>query len=136
MSIDANIPQSLKFKIISESALNLIQLSLIPTLRATEPILKEVAWLATLALCSTSSAINKFSPISIARMVHPIMNADDLPIWERLTHKNPLFAIFLDELAWRGSLYSTGSLIFQSKTPAVLPYTPIFPIVDISPHTF
>lgn len=32
-----------------------------------------------------------------ARLVHPLFDQDDLPPWERLTVKNPLFVLFLDE---------------------------------------
>jgi hypothetical protein len=31
--------------------------------------------------------------------VHPILNQDDLPTWDRLTMKNPLYVMFLDDLA-------------------------------------
>jgi hypothetical protein len=134
MVIDMVIPASFKLKIIGTDVMNLIQLVVIPALELVEPVLKQVAWIGTTALCAISSPLTNYLPVSVARMVHPIMNCDDLPPWERLTHKNPLFAIFLDEIAWRGSMYSTGSLIFQTKTPAALPYTPIFPIVHITPH--
>ena len=33
----------------------------------------------------------------IQRKLHPVMNADDLPPWERLSSKNFLFVLFLDE---------------------------------------
>lgn len=136
MTIDSQIPQSVKLKIINPEFINLFQISIIPAMQLAEPVLKEIAWLGTVALCSIASPITNYQTVSVARMVHPIINSDDLPVWERLTHKNPLFCIFLDELAWRGSLYSTGSLIFQTKTPAVLPYSPIFPIVHVTPHLF
>jgi len=132
--IDSIIPPSMKVKIINEDAFKIIQDNLIPNLEKIEPVLKEVAWLGTIALCSLSSPVTNWLPTLGARLLHPIMNSDDLPPWERLTYKNPLFAIFLDEIAWRGSMYATGSLIFQSKTPALLPYSPTFPIVHITPH--
>lgn len=134
IAIDAAIPHSAKVQIISGEVFNLIQASVIPALEAIEPVLREVAWIGATALCALASPASTWTPVIGARLLHPIMNADDLPPWERLTHKNPLFAIFLDEIAWRGSMYATGSLIFQSKTPAVLPYTPTFPIVHITPH--
>jgi hypothetical protein len=34
---------------------------------------------------------------STQRMLHPIMRADDIPPWERLSSKNFLFVLFLDE---------------------------------------
>ena len=33
----------------------------------------------------------------IQRKLHPVMNADDIPPWERLSSKNFLFVLFLDE---------------------------------------
>lgn len=134
MAIDAIIPPGFKFRPINIDAMKIIQAVAIPVLSFSEPVLKEIAWIGSLALCAVSSVTNLYSTVSIARLFHPIMNQDDLPPWERLTHKNPLFSIFLDEIAWRGSIYSTGSLIFQTKTPAFLPYSPIFPIVHVSPH--
>jgi len=135
MKLDSMIPKGIKTKIISPEVMAIIQAATIPALKFAEPVVKEVAWIGVLALCAAASPATAYKTVSIARMFHPIVNQDDLPPWERLTHKNPLFAIFLDEIAWRGSIYSTGSLIFQTKTPAVLPYTPIFPIIHISPHT-
>jgi len=134
IAIDAAIPNSVKLKIISPDAFNLIQLTIIPALEAIEPVLKQIAWIGVLALCALGNPITNYITVAGARLIHPIMNMDDLPPWERLTHKNPLFAIFLDEIAWRGSIYATGSLIFQTKTPAVLPYSPTFPINHITPH--
>jgi hypothetical protein len=115
--------------------MKIVQDLMTSVLEVSEPVLKEILWLGSLVACAFGSAASAYSTVTIARLLHPIMNQDDLPPWERLTHKNPLFAIFLDEIAWRGSIYATGSLIFQTKTPAVLPYSPIFPIVHIPPHT-
>lgn len=134
MAIDAKIPAPVKLMVMNPDIFNLIQLSIIPAMKFTEPVLKEIAWIGALALCSVSSPVTNYLSVTTARMIHPIMNQDDLPPWERLSYKNPLFAIFLDEIAWRGSIYSTGSLIFQTKTPAVLPYTPTFPILHVTPH--
>ena len=33
----------------------------------------------------------------IQRQLHPVLNADDIPPWERLSSKNFLFVLFLDE---------------------------------------
>jgi hypothetical protein len=133
MALDALIPAGFKLKPVNLEAMNIIKATAIPALEFAEPVLKEIAWIGSLVLCAVSLP-PLYNTVSLARLFHPIMNQDDLPPWERLTHKNPLFAIFLDEIAWRGSIYSTGSLIFQTKTPAALPYTPIFPVVHISPH--
>ena len=37
------------------------------------------------------------------RKLHPILSADDIPPWERLTAKNILFLIFLDEFISTGA---------------------------------
>jgi hypothetical protein len=136
MKIDAEIPKGLKIKVVSPEIQALIDLAIVPALTLAEPVLAPTAWIGALALCAAASPATAYSTVSIARLVHPIMNQDDLPPWERLTHKNPLFAIFLDEIAWRSSIYSTGSLIWQTKAPAVLPYVPptLFPIIHIPPH--
>jgi hypothetical protein len=133
LTIDSLIPPGFKIRPVNLEAMKVILAVAIPALEFAEPVLKQIAWIGSLALCAIGIA-PLYSTVSIARLFHPIMNQDDLPPWERLTHKNPLFSIFLDEIAWRGSIYSTGSLIFQSKMPAVLPYTPLLPIVHISPH--
>ena len=133
LAIDVLIPPGFKIKPVNLEAMKVVLGVAIPALEFAEPVLKEIAWIGSLALCALGIA-PLYSTVAIARLFHPIMNQDDLPPWERLTHKNPLFSIFLDEIAWRGSIYSTGSLIFQSKMPAVLPYTPLLPIVHISPH--
>ena len=43
---------------------------------------------------------------------HPILNQDDLPTWDRLSMKNPLYAMFLDDLAHKAKA-STGSILGQ-----------------------
>ena len=39
----------------------------------------------------------------LIRKIHPILSADDIPPWERLTMKNPLFLLFLDEFNSAGA---------------------------------
>lgn len=43
------------------------------------------------------AALAALDQVGKARMIHPISNQDDLPSWDRLTLKNPLFVIFLDK---------------------------------------
>lgn len=118
MAIQLQIPNSIKLRLANLDAINAIRASYLPTAKATEPVLKEVAYLGALAACAFGSR----SGVQIARIAaNPFFNQDDLPPWERLTHKNPLFAIFLDEIAWRTSLLSTGSLIFRTKMPGIYP---------------
>ena len=124
MKIESEIPKGLKTKVTSPTISALIQLSILPALKFAEPVLAPTAWIGVLALCSVAPPPT-YSTVLAARAVHPILNQDDLPPWERLTHKNPLFAIFLDEIAWRTSIYSTGSLIFKTKAPLTIPPIPL-----------
>ena len=123
MAIKLQIPNSAKVKIANLDALELVKLAYIPVATAAEPVLKEVMYLAAILSCAFASKPG----IKIARIAaNPFVNQDDLPPWERLTHKNPLFAIFLDEIAWRSTITSTGALLFQTKMPGMFPtaYTP------------
>ena len=118
MAIELQIPNGTKFKLANLDAINLIKASYIPVITATEPVVKEVAYLGSVIACALAGGPG----VLLARTAaSPFFNQDDLPPWERLTHKNPLFAIFLDEIAWRSSLTSTGSLLFQTKMPGLYP---------------
>lgn len=116
LAIQLKIPNSSKVKLANLEAINLIRAAYLPVVKATEPVLKETAYLAAILGPALAGKIG----IKIARIAaNPFVNQDDLPPWERLTHKNPLFAIFLDEIAWRASYLSTGSLIFRTKMPGL-----------------
>jgi hypothetical protein len=116
LALQLQIPNSAKTRIMNLEAINLIRAAYVPVVTATEPILKETAYL----LAILAPAFASKPGVKIARIAaNPFVNQDDLPPWERLTHKNPLFAIFLDEIAWRSSLTSTGSLIFATKMPGI-----------------
>ena len=118
MGIQLAVPNSTKMRIANLAAIDLLNASYIPILKASEPVLKEIAYLGSIAAC----ALIPKEGVRISRIASsPFFNQDDLPPWERLTHKNPLFAIFLDEIAWRSSITSTGSLIFQTKNPSFYP---------------
>ena len=132
MAIQLSIPNSLKLKLANFDAIDAIKRAYLPAAKATEPVLKEVNYLAALSAC----AFGSFAGVQLARAAaSPFFNQDDLPPWERLTHKNPLFAIFLDEIAWRTSLMSTGSLIFKTKMPGLYPANAIpNVIIDTGRH--
>ena len=116
LALQLKIPNSSKTKLMNLDAINIIRAAYLPVVTATEPVLKEVAYLAAIL----APALASKPGVKIARIAaNPFVNQDDLPPWERLTHKNPLFAIFLDEIAWRSSLTSTGSLIFATKMPGI-----------------
>jgi len=118
LALQLQIPNSSKIKIADLNAINLIRAAYLPVVTAAEPVLKETAYLIAILAPAFASKPG----VKIARIAaNPFVNQDDLPPWERLTHKNPLFAIFLDEIAWRSSLTSTGSLIFKSKMPGLYP---------------
>lgn len=118
MAIQLQIPNSISLKIANLDAIDLVRAAYFPVVEATEPVLKETAYLASILACALAGS----SGVRAARIAaNPFLNQDDLPPWERLTHKNPLFAIFLDEIAWRSSLTSTGTLLFQTKTPGLYP---------------
>ena len=123
MALKLQIPNSMKTRIVNLDALKLIQLAYIPVATKAEPVLKETLYLVSVLSCAFGS---KPGILAARTAANPFVNQDDLPPWERLTHKNPLFAIFLDEILWRSTLVSTGSLIFQTKMPGLYPiaYTP------------
>ena len=54
--------------------------------------------------------------------VHPLLNQDDLPTWDRLSMKNPLYVMFLDDLAHKAKA-STGTILGQDflGTPVYVP---------------
>ena len=135
MKIDSEIPPGYKMLIPNPLLTNIIKLGVLLALEEVEPYLSPVAWLATLSLCAFAPPIT-FSSVTAARLFHPILNSDDLPPWERLTHKNPLFAIFLDELAWKFSMNSTGSLLFNSKSPGFVPLVMPLSISAINPASY
>ena len=127
MAIQLQIPNSVKLRLANFDAISAIKAAYIPVAKATEPVLKEVSYLAAIAACAFGSRPG----VQLARVAaSPFFNQDDLPPWERLTHKNPLFAIFLDEIAWRGSLVSTGSLIFKTKMPGLYPSSLVVNVIS------
>lgn len=118
MTAQLQIPNSKKIRIANQKAIDLLTAAYIPIVTSTENTLKEVAYLGSISACAFG---NKAGVKSARIAASPFFNQDDLPPWERLTHKNPLFAIFLDELVWRSSLLSTGSLMFKTKMPGLYP---------------
>lgn len=132
MAIQLQIPNSVKLRLASLDAIAAVKLAYLPVVKAAEPVLKEVNYIAAIAACAFGSRPG----VQVARIAaSPFFNQDDLPPWERLTHKNPLFAIFLDEIAWRTSLMSTGSLIFKTKMPGLYPTSLVVNVVvDTGKH--
>lgn len=105
--------RSTNFKIFDDSAIS----GAIPKLEALSKIQNVPITIAsTCSLDSFSSRIKKIEvdgsgsirtmddrPSSAIRDLHPILNQDDLPPWERLSSSNPLFALFLDEFVSVGA---------------------------------
>ena len=135
MAIDAQIPPGYKMMIPNPLLTNIIKLGALFALEQAEPFLSPVAWIASLSLCAFAPPVT-YTTVTAARLFHPILNSDDLPPWERLTHKNPLFTIFLDELAWKFSMNSTGSLIFNSKSPGLVPIVMPLSVSPINPASY
>jgi hypothetical protein len=135
MKIDSEIPPGYKMMIPNPLLTNIIKLGALFALEQAEPFLSPVAWIASLSLCVFAPPIT-FSSVTAARLFHPILNSDDLPPWERLTHKNPLFTIFLDELAWKFSMNATGTLLFTSKSPGLIPLVLPLSVSPINPVSY
>ena len=114
------LPMSSFISISNIEAMNSIKKSYIELIQPAEQVLSEVSYLGAISLCAFGGSTGILSARTSANL---IFNQDDLPPWERLTHKNPLFAIFLDEINWRCATLSTGTLLFQSKKPAIYPST-------------
>jgi hypothetical protein len=132
MKIDSEIPPGLKLMIANPLLTNIVKLGALLALEEIEPVLSPVAWIASLSLCALAPPVT-FTSVATARLFHPILNSEDLPPWERLTHKNPLFTIFLDELAWKFSMNATGSLLFNSKSPGLVPLIMPLSVSPINP---
>jgi len=106
--------KGLKVNLINLDVYPVILAVALPILENLEKYLKEIAYLGTAVLCATGAP-----GVQLARLAHPIFNQDDLPPWERLTRKNPLFAIFLDEILHKSTIMSLGTLIFYTKLPGM-----------------
>lgn len=135
MKIDSEIPPGYKMMIPNPLLTNVIKLGALFALEQAEPFLSPVAWIASLSLCAIAP-IGTYATVTAARLFHPILNSDDLPPWERLTHKNPLFTIFLDELAWKFSMNATGTLLFTSKSPGLIPLVMPLSVSPINPVSY
>jgi hypothetical protein len=112
--------KGLKVNLLNLEIYPIILAVALPVLENLEKYLKEIAYLGTAVLCSTGGA-----GVQIARLAHPIFNQDDLPPWERLTRKNPLFAIFLDEFLHKSTIMSLGTLVFSTKLPGMYGVTTV-----------
>jgi len=127
ITLEDSIGKGLKISLINAEVYPIVLAAAIPVLEALEKGLKEVAYIGAAVLCSTGGA-----GVQVARLAHPIFNQDDLPPWERLTRKNPLFAIFLDEILHRSTIMSLGTLIFYTKLPGMYGVT-VVPSLFIPP---
>ena len=114
LAIQEAIAKGLKVSNINMDVYPIFLVTALPVFEKLEVALKEIAFMGTAVLCSTGGP-----GVLVARQFHPIFNQDDLPPWERLTRKNPLFAIFLDEILHRSTHMSLGTLIFKTKFPGM-----------------
>lgn len=127
LKLEESIPNGAKINLLNMDVYPLVLAAALPLLENLEKVLKEIAYLGTAVLCSTGGA-----GVTIARMAHPIFNQDDLPPWERLTRKNPLFTIFLDEILYKSTIMSLGTLIFHTKLPGMYGTTTV-PTLFVAP---
>lgn len=96
LKIKAEAKALLKSKKNKINMLNLVDPSVIKVLLSTSlPIFNKLmklpgSHIPIIILCALEQARK-------ARLLHPVLNQDDIPSWDRLTVKNPLFVIFLDK---------------------------------------
>lgn len=121
------LAKSLKVPLINLDVYPAFVAAALIALEALEKGAKEVLYIGSAVLCATGGP-----GVQAARILHPIFNQDDLPPWERLTRKNPLFAIFLDEILHRSTHMALGTLIFRTKLPGMYGVS-TFPTIFVPP---
>ena len=127
LKLEESVPKGLKINLVNMDVYPILLAAAIPILENFEKVLKEIIYLGAAVLCATGGA-----GVTAARLTHPIFNQDDLPPWERLTRKNPLFTIFLDEVLYKSTIMSLGTLIFHTKLPGMYG-TSTFPTLFVPP---
>jgi len=89
-----NIPNSMAYSEVDLDALNEAIKLLVPVLT---PIVKSpIGYLLVAGAGATGN-------IDTIRKLHPILNFDDIPAWERLTVANVMLLLFLDEFIYEAS---------------------------------
>jgi hypothetical protein len=92
--IKMNLPPSLGYSIIDPEAFDQATRLIIPLL---SPIVNSpIAYLIVAGAGATGNIDN-------LKKLHPILNHDDIPSWERLTASNLLLLIFLDEFIYEAA---------------------------------
>lgn len=115
-ALERSLPTPAFLKAVNQ----LILLAQLEILKALDKVSKN---LPAIAVYLPIAAGQSFGLGNILRAgIHPILNQDDLPTWERLTLKNPLYVMFLDDLAHKAKA-STGSILGQDflGTPVYVP---------------
>jgi hypothetical protein len=99
---------------------SLLLLAQLEALKLLDKATKNIPEIAVYLPIAAGSSLG-IGPI-LRSAVHPILNQDDLPTWDRLTMKNPLYVMFLDDLAHKAKA-STGSILGQDflGTPVYVP---------------
>ena len=99
---------------------SLLLLAQLEALKVLDKAAKNIPEIAVYLPIAAGSSLG-IGPI-LRSAVHPILNQDDLPSWDRLSLKNPLYVMFLDDLAHKAKA-STGSILGQDflGTPVYVP---------------
>lgn len=86
--VKMNLPNSLGYSNVDLSALK-------PALALLKPLLSPIVSspVASVLVAGAGTA----GQLDMIRKIHPILNEDDIPPWERLSLSNLLFLVFLDE---------------------------------------
>lgn len=114
--LERELPSSAFIKSVN----SLILLAQLEALKLLDKASKNIPEIAVYLPIAAGSSLG-LGPI-LRSAVHPILNQDDLPTWDRLSMKNPLYVMFLDDLAHKAKA-STGSILGQDflGTPVYVP---------------
>lgn len=86
--IKMNLPNSLGYSTVDLDVLK-------PALALIKPVLTPIVSSPVAYILVAAAGVT--NNLDMIRKLHPVLNEDDIPPWERLTLKNILFLVFLDE---------------------------------------
>ena len=86
--IKMNLPNSLGYSTVDLEVLK-------PALALIKPMITPIVSSPVAYILVAAAGVT--NNLDMIRKLHPVLNEDDIPPWERLTLKNILFLVFLDE---------------------------------------
>lgn len=115
-ALERSLPTPMFIKTVNQ----LILLAQLEILKALDKVSKNLPEIAVYLPIAAGQSLGLGNILRAG--VHPILNQDDLPTWDRLTMKNPLYVMFLDDLAHKAKA-ATGSILGQDfiGTPVYVP---------------